>query len=125
MAQFCMVETICYYDGIQLALVCQRDDLIMYVDDLYLMVQTLDDEVYLATRLSTQQEDMLKTDSIDVKSLMTNPYLDEIYIIIHPHLGSKYIQSKYSEFYGFRVDEFNPSFVDWGIPLDGLYYGDH
>lgn len=126
MARFSIVEVIMYYDGLQLALVYDIEKSKSLDDEKYIACQSLDDGVYLATKISGIQLEDFKNDRIDVRSLMTNPYKGDIYILIHPEMGSDYIQlNSLCEFYGFKVDVFNPAFLDWVIPDGDLYYSDH
>lgn len=125
MANFAIDKVIMYYDEVQLAVVYELGVYDGWSGNHYLACQSCDEGVFLATLMSPNQWDDLRNNRIDVRSVMTNPHDNEMFILIYPELGSDYIKNNtgIEFYYGFKVDKFNPGFFDWVIPESGLYYG--
>lgn len=121
MPDFKMKEIITFYDGIQLAFMRNSKKR----SHTYLVAHSVDDGVYLASRVSAVQVKLLYCGKVDVKTVMKLPFNGEMYIVIDPLLLPTSQQNRMSldEYCSIPV-EYDPIFDQWAIPNDGLFITD-
>ncbi|MCK9532846.1 MAG: hypothetical protein M0R77_20370 [Gammaproteobacteria bacterium] len=117
-----MSDVIEYYDGIQLAYMKRSRT---GIGQTYLAVHSVDDGVFLASRISTSQKKQLEDGIKDVKTVMMQPYKGELYIVLDPLLLpiSQQNRMKLDEYCGIPV-EYDPVFDEWALPSPGLFITD-
>lgn len=121
MLRFMMDEVLTYYDGIQLAFMSIGRS----ATEKFLVAQSLDDEVFLASRVSAKQVIDLRSGTLDVKTAMKNPHKGEFYILLDPILvpTTKPGVIGIDEYFSIPV-QYDPVFDRWAIPSSGLFLTD-
>lgn len=113
-----------YYYGIQLA------TMVGTVADhsgkfpSYLICYSEDDGLYFGIKLNESILNDLMNDRIDFKTAFINGGIDESYIIVEPHLLPTFQRTTMglTEYFFFKVDEFNSEFETWAIPDSELFW---
>lgn len=122
MLRFVMDEVLTYYDGIQLAFMSIGRS---KSAKRFIATQSLDDGVFLASRISKSQLNDLKTGILDVKTAMKNPFNGEFYIVLDVLIlpTNQHHWVRLDEYFSIPV-QYDPVFDRWAIPSSGLFLTD-
>lgn len=122
MPYFNMTEVVHYYDGPQI-IIMDYDGPVKKTVPKLLVVQTCDDGIFFGSRITKRTLNDLRLGNIDIYDAMTKPYNDECYVILEDHLlpPTQRLRNLIALF-GFKVDGFHKSYIDWAVPDPGLFF---